>query len=133
MSFTWAEPYPELHKNCVLFERYELLNPLKWNYHPLQSYLQNGPQCGLVALAMLMGNPFEEMVNKIFDYAKKMEFTINGEIFSANFMSSLAEEFLMNRNIELFSGSLNEAKIKEFLLSGGYMLVPYPFIYLYLL
>ncbi|KAL1491056.1 hypothetical protein ABEB36_011709 [Hypothenemus hampei] len=98
MSFEWAKPYPELFRVCTLFQRDDLQSPLKWTYFPLKSYLQDGPQCG---------------------------FTNNGEIFSVDYMVQLAKTVLKAKTIELYSRALNCQKIKDFILSGGYLLVPY--------
>lgn len=125
MSFAWAEPYPELHKMCILFGRTELLTPQKSIYQPLKIYIQNGPQCGLVALAMIIGKTTKETIDNIFQYAKEKGYTFNGEIFSANDMFTLTKKFLIKKNCQLYSGSLNSHKIKDFLLSGGLLLVPY--------
>lgn len=125
MAFEWAEPYPEVHKMCVLFDRTELFAPEKIVYQSLQTYLQNGPQCGLVALAMLMGSPTKETVNEIYEYAKKKGYTYNGEIFSASDMLSLTNKFLKNNNSKLYTGFLDCNEIRDFLLSGGLLLVPY--------
>lgn len=125
MDFTWALPYPEIHKICILFERSELSNPKKWFYSPLQSHQQEGPQCGLVALAMLIKNSNNDSINIIYQYAKKEGFTLNGEIFSVNYMKQLAVNFLKDREIEVYSGPLNSRKIEQFLFEGGALLVPY--------
>lgn len=125
MNFAWAEPYPDVYKMCVLFERTELFSPEKITYQPLESYLQNGPQCGLVALAMILGNPGKETIGKIYDHAKQKDYTYNGEIFSTNDMFELAKTFLTNQQVELYSGSLDSVQIRDFLLSGGKLLVPY--------
>lgn len=126
MSFDWAKPYPELYKQCVLFDRTELQNPVKWKYRPLGSYLQKGPQCGLVALAMLIGQPCKATVNLLLDHALVSRYTFMGEIFSCNYMQSMANEFLKNAKVEIYTGNINTKKIQDFLLSGGCLLVPYP-------
>lgn len=126
MTFDWAQPYPEIHKICVLFDRTELQNPVKWKYRPLGSYLQNGPQCGLVALAMLVGQPCKDTVNLLFEHALILGYTFNGEIFSCNYMQSLANKFLKTAKTEIYTGNINTKKIQDFLFSGGCLLVPYP-------
>ncbi|XP_066245119.1 actin maturation protease isoform X2 [Euwallacea similis] len=125
MNFTWADPYPDLHKVCTLFSRTDLVNPLKWYYTPLLGYLQNGPQCGLVALAILMEQPSKELVDTVFKYAQNMGFSHNGEIFSTNFMYSLAKEFIRDKGIEIYNGNLESQEIVDVLLNRGKLLVPY--------
>ncbi|XP_066138162.1 actin maturation protease isoform X1 [Euwallacea fornicatus] len=125
MDFTWALPYPDLHKICTLFSRTDLVNPLKWQYTPLLGYLQNGPQCGLVALAILMDQPSKELVDTIFKYAQNMGFSHNGEIFSTNFMYSLAKEFIRDKDIKIYNGNLESQEIVDVLLNKGKLLIPY--------
>lgn len=128
MSFDWdwAKQYPEILRVCVSFDRTELKNPVKWKYRPLVRYLQKGPQCGLVALAMLMGIPSEKKVDLLFQRALTLGYTFNGEIFSCDFMQALAKDFIKLSKTEIYMGNINSTKIKDFLFSGGYMLVPYP-------
>ncbi|CAH0551287.1 unnamed protein product [Brassicogethes aeneus] len=126
MDFSWAKRYPDVYKICTLFQLCELSAPLKYNYTPLTGYLQNGPQCGLVALAMIQGNPTNESVLKIFNIAKNNDFTHNGEILSAEYMKILAEDVLGGDYlVKLNTEGLNNQKIKDFLLGGGFVLIPY--------
>ncbi|KAG5882738.1 hypothetical protein JTB14_004034 [Gonioctena quinquepunctata] len=126
MDFSWATPFPEVHKVCKLFQMAEISQPLKYTYRPLQEYLQDGPQCGLVALAMIIGNPTKESIRVLFESARNLNFTKNGEIFSVHEMASLAKIHCSgNMQIEVYSGSLNSDQIKDFILDGGQMLVPY--------
>lgn len=128
MDFAWALPYPEIYKICTLFQLNEVSNPLKYAYKSLKSIIQNGPQCGLVALAMCMENVCEETVNSIVEFAKKNHYTHNGEMFSVNEMANLTKEFLKNSYVDIFDQELNCEYIKKFLLDGGFLLVPYPFV-----
>ncbi|XP_050310134.1 UPF0692 protein CG33108 [Anthonomus grandis grandis] len=125
MSFTWAEPYPELHKICTLFDLQELQKPIRFSYRPLRPYLQNGPQCGLVALAMVMGEPTEQLVHTLLETALQSQFTYNGELFSVDYMYNLAKTHLKYNSVAIHTGQLDDYFIKEFLLKGGFMLVPY--------
>ncbi|KAH1003193.1 hypothetical protein HUJ05_011133 [Dendroctonus ponderosae] len=121
-DFEWAQPHPELHKVCTLFGRLELRAPLAWRYRPLPSLLQQGPQCGLVALAMLSGAP----VDAIQAHAHAQGYTSQGELFSCDHMLELAQRFLRPpATCRLYSGRLDDAPIKRFLLQGGCLLVPY--------
>lgn len=127
MDFTWAEQFPELLKILTLFELTHLSNPIKYRYKYIPSILQDGPQCGLVALAMCTSENQNETVKLIFEQAKKQNFTFNGEIFSVQYMASLAKAFLKDCKIDVFEGELNTNIIEDFLLDGGLILVPYPF------
>ncbi|XP_018563050.1 UPF0692 protein CG33108 [Anoplophora glabripennis] len=126
MEYSWAKNYPEIHKMCTLFQMTELSNPIKYNYNALNGYLQDGPQCGLVALMMCTGSPNNDTVKHLYDYAKRKGYTNNGEIFSVDDMADVAKYYLPKKaNVEIFEGDLFTTKIKEFLLDGGMALVPY--------
>lgn len=123
----WFSKYPELDKLYKLFGYEELLNPLRYHYTPIPSCVQEGPQCGLVALAMLMQNSSKNAINELFECAKNANFTYNGEMFSVENMCELAKTKLKDIKIEVYRGNLSCKYIKEFLLNGGFMLVPYPY------
>lgn len=123
----WFEDYPELMQMYTLYGYYKLLLPLRCKYTSIPYYKQDGPQCGLAALAMIMRKPTKENVNDLFETAKQANFTIQGEMFSVQDMCELARMKLEGYRVESFRGYLNCDFIKEFLLSGGHMLVPYPF------
>lgn len=125
MDFTWAQKFPELHKICSLFSLSQLSNPVDVCYTPLQPYLQNGPQCGLVALAIFRGNPNKENVKQLFETAQNKGYTNHGEIFSASNMAKLAESQLDSTDVEIYKGCLNCDEIKKLLLDGASILVPY--------
>lgn len=130
MDYSWAENYPEIHKICTLFQMTELCNPIKYNYKSLNGYIQDGPQCGLVALTMCRGSPNKDTVNLLYDYAKTKGYTFNGEIFSVDDMADLAKYYLpCNTVVNIFEGNLFSIRIKDFLLDEGMILVPYPYIY----
>lgn len=127
-NYEWANQYPDVQKVCKLFDLNFLSNPLRHSYNALNSILQDGPQCGLVALAMLTEHATKNNVDKLMKRAEALNFTYNGEIFSAADMCTLAKEYLNDKKVELYTGNLSSDEIKEFLLSGGYALVPYPSI-----
>lgn len=128
MEFSWALPYPEIYKICTLFQLTEISNPTKYTYKSLKCIIQDGPQCGLVALAMCLENVSEETVTLIVESAKIKHYTYNGEMFSVHEMANLAKIFLKNCYINIFNDDLNCEYIKKFLLNGGLLLVPYPFL-----
>ncbi|XP_072382145.1 actin maturation protease [Diabrotica undecimpunctata] len=124
MDFDWAKPYPELYKMCKTFQMFDLLNPIKVKYKQLKVFLQSGPECGLVALAMCIGNPTRDIIENLYNTAKLKNYTHNGEMFSINDMTALASEYL-HGEIKIFNGFLDCDVIRNFLLEGGVMLVPY--------
>lgn len=122
-DFEWAQPHPELHRVCTLFGRVELRAPVAWSYRPLPSLLQQGPQCGLVALAMLSGAPVEAIQARALD----LGYTSAGELFSCAHMLELAQQFMRPpATCHLYSGRLDDERIKRFLMLGVCLLVPYP-------
>lgn len=126
--FEWACKFEELHKICTLFNLTEIENPQKFCYKPLKEYIQEGPQCGLVALAIACENPNKEFIENIFEFAKKHQYTYNGEIFSSKYMENLATVYLSDKYKSfVFNGKFNSFETKEHLLHGGLILVPYPF------
>lgn len=109
----------------------ELSNPIKYYYKSLDGYLQDGPQCGLVALMMCTHSPNKDTVELLCKYAKTKGYTFNGEIFSVDDMADLAKYYLPNNTtVEIFDGDLFSTRIENFLLNGGLALVPYPYIYI---
>lgn len=127
MDYRWADKFPELHKILVLFQLTEVSDPLNYSYTPIKSILQEGPQCGLVALAMCTKKNQLDNLKSILESAKHQNFTYYGEIFSAQYMTALAKQFLSSCTIEVYEGNLNSKNIEDFLLDGGFILVPYPF------
>ncbi|KAJ8960230.1 hypothetical protein NQ318_003955 [Aromia moschata] len=126
MDFDWAKQFPEVYKICTLFQLIEVSNPVKYSYKSLSGFLQDGPQCGLVALAICIGPPGAELIKNLYESAKLQNFTYNGEMFSADFLANLAKQHLpCNTNVEVYNGDLDDERIKEFLLDGGIILVPY--------
>ncbi|ESO86175.1 hypothetical protein LOTGIDRAFT_235539 [Lottia gigantea] len=88
--------------------------------------IQKGPQCGMVALAMaaqLMNKP-EVSAEKIFITAKMKNFTKQGEIFSAEYISRLAHQVL-NCHSEVVEMVNGKKGILQQLLRGSVLLVPY--------
>ncbi|XP_056639541.1 actin maturation protease [Diorhabda sublineata] len=125
-DFSWAKLYPEVYKVCTLFQMTEIANPIEFHYKKLDQFLQDGPQCGLVALAMCVGNPTKDSIQNLFETAKKYNFSNNGEMFSVDNMATLAKEVLpIGTEIKVYNGYLDNDFIKKSLLGGSIMLVPY--------
>ncbi|XP_029427760.1 UPF0692 protein C19orf54 homolog isoform X2 [Rhinatrema bivittatum] len=102
---------------------------LLFNKH-VPSLIQEGPQCGLVAL--WMASPLLELkdsvsLEEIVRVALERGYTAQGEMFSAANMASLAEEVLCCR-AELLLGGMdgrNQWKLLHHLTSGHPALIPY--------
>ncbi|XP_005868893.1 PREDICTED: UPF0692 protein C19orf54 homolog [Myotis brandtii] len=96
----------------------------------LPSLIQEGPQCGLVALWMAgtvlvppRGIPLERLVQM----AVERGYTAQGEMFSVANMGRLAEEAL-GCQVELLRGGLggpNRGRVLQHLVSGHPLLIPY--------
>ncbi|KAM9112944.1 actin maturation protease isoform 1-T2 [Pangshura tecta] len=94
------------------------------------SLIQEGPQCGLVALWMagsLLSLSQDVSLERIMQVALERGYTAQGEMFSAADMARLAEE-LFQCQAELLSGGLegeNRGKILRHLTTGCPLLLPY--------
>jgi hypothetical protein len=93
--------------------------------------LQTGPTCGLNALSMVFcGNPRADYLLK---RAVKHKYSINGEMFSAQWLLDLLHENIQKSSVRLpskvrayiYSGILDSQFIKEKLRHRCMLLVPY--------
>jgi len=74
---------------------------------------------------LLNGQPTAE---DLLSDATKQKYTINGEMFSAQYLYDLSQKYLKSlANCEFYEGLLNCANVKEALSAGCCLLVPYPF------
>ncbi|XP_067102264.1 actin maturation protease [Osmerus mordax] len=96
----------------------------------IPSLIQDGPQCGLVALWMaanLRNPPLHVSMETVVQTAVDRGYTAQGEMFSARDMALLAEEVCVCR-VELLSGGMggdNSRTILTHLCEGQPVLVPY--------
>ncbi|KAG7215581.1 hypothetical protein INR49_022107 [Caranx melampygus] len=96
----------------------------------MPSLIQDGPQCGLVALWMAahLRQPHLSIdMETVVQTALSRGYTAQGEMFSANYMALLAEE-VCSCKAELLSGGLsgkNAATIIRHLWGGQPVLIPY--------
>ncbi|XP_074133659.1 actin maturation protease isoform X3 [Sminthopsis crassicaudata] len=105
---------------------------LKWILFcaDVPSLIQEGPQCGLVALWMagsLLALPQDVSLERIVAVARERGYTAHGEMFSAASMARLAEE-VFGCQVELLAGGLgepNQSRVLRHLISGRPLLVPY--------
>ncbi|XP_045148742.1 UPF0692 protein C19orf54 homolog isoform X1 [Echinops telfairi] len=115
----------KLHKDC--FRR-----DLRWILFcaDLPSCIQEGPQCGLVALWMagtLLAPPSGVPLERLMQVALERGYTAQGEMFSVADMGRLAQEVL-GCHTELLCGGLggpNRDRILQHLISGQPLLIPY--------
>ncbi|XP_074786858.1 actin maturation protease [Athene noctua] len=106
--------------------------PLQWLlfHHPAPPLIQDGPQCGLVALWMAASSLAPTHGVGLADLvaaARARGFTARGEMFSAADMAALARELFPCR-VELLSGGFegpNRPQILRHLIEGFPLLVPY--------
>ncbi|KAM3911831.1 actin maturation protease isoform 2-T2 [Leptodactylus fuscus] len=119
-------------KRMIRKQRERFGGHLKWvlyNQH-IPSLIQEGPQCGLVALWMaggMLGIKHEVTLDSIVQVATSRGFTIHGEMFSADNMSCLAEE-VFGCCCELLTGGMegaNQERILSHLTAGLPVLIPY--------
>lgn len=123
MFGSWVDSNEELMQACQRFQICDEL-PEQIAYTPFESILQEGPQCGLIALAMYLKLAKQE-VHELFKIAQSLNFTFNGEMFSAEDMCTLTKKYT-DKKVEVYSGNLSSNQIIEFLLNQGILLVPYP-------
>ncbi|CAM4700256.1 unnamed protein product [Caretta caretta] len=105
---------------------------LKWLLYnrAVPSLIQEGPQCGLVALWMagsLLSLSQDVSLERIMQVALERGYTAQGEMFSAADMAQLAEEVFQCQT-ELLSGGLegeNRGRILRHLTAGCPLLLPY--------
>lgn len=96
----------------------------------LPSLIQEGPQCGLVALWMagtLLAPPSGIPLEKLVQVAMERGYTAQGEMFSVADMGKLAQEAL-GCQVEHLCGGLggpNRARVLQHLVSGHPLLIPY--------
>ncbi|CAK6437073.1 unnamed protein product [Pipistrellus nathusii] len=96
----------------------------------LPSLIQEGPQCGLVALWMagtLLVPPSGIPLERLVHMAMERGYTAQGEMFSVANMGRLAEEAL-GCQVELLRGGLggpNKGRVLQHLVSGHPLLIPY--------
>ena len=111
------------------FEKNSNEQLLTIRYEHVDSCLQNGPQCGLVALAMLcIGSPKVSIVSELLSEAYRMKFTLSGEIFSADHLKILAMKFLPHYStISMFCGYFDCDYVYKHLMDAGLALIAYKF------
>ena len=102
----------------------------RWLVHntPTAAQLQSGPTCGLVALVTVArARGLELRVDQVLDTGRRLGLTSRGEMFSADWMASLAREVMPEARVRLEAASMLEDTpgLLRLLLGAGLVLVPY--------
>ncbi|XP_004620840.2 actin maturation protease [Sorex araneus] len=119
-------------KRLLKLQKDRFRSDLRWLLFcaDLPSLIQEGPQCGQVALWMagaLLVPPSGVPLERLVQVARDRGFTAHGEMFSVADMGRLAQEVLGCR-AELLCGGLgppNRDRILRHLLAGHPLLIPY--------
>ncbi|XP_039491665.1 UPF0692 protein CG33108 isoform X1 [Drosophila santomea] len=121
---SWAAEYPEVQKGCFLSRVCEDSPPKHCQYYSVNSIMQVGPTCGLVALSMLLGG--SPTAADLLKDAIEQEYTLNGELFSAQYLFELTRKHMPGpAACQLHAGPLDCKKVRALLSAGGCLLVPY--------
>ncbi|VDK88645.1 unnamed protein product [Litomosoides sigmodontis] len=92
----------------------------------VEPILQNGPQCGLVALQMAVkahGLPYRNM-DEIFQYAKRKGYTNHGEIFSADWLADIAASLWPMLDVAV-ENVPSTTQMEQLVQENALLLVPY--------
>lgn len=121
-------------KRLLKLHKDRFRNDLQWILFcaDLPSLIQEGPQCGLVALWMagtLLSTPDTDSVSleRLVQVAMERGYTAQGEMFSVADMAKLAQETL-DCQTELLCGGLggpNRDRALQHLITGHPLLIPY--------
>ena len=90
--------------------------------------LQHGPTCGMVALVVAARTRGLDLtVDQVLEAGRRLGVTSRGEMFSAEWMASLAREVMPGMEVRLEDASMMEdtPRLLGQLLDGGLVLVPY--------
>lgn len=132
----WAENFPLIQRTFFLAKVCLYNPPISCKYLDINPILQTGPTCGLLAISMLFNGKPE--LKELLEDARKRKFTCLGEMFSAENMLELLDQNIKKSNVirdetkyiqVLYKRSLNSLVVKEALINGAALLVPYPFYY----
>lgn len=135
----WAAAHPDVHKACFLARVCAHQPPAACRLLDIPPILQEGPTCGLTAVAMLtLGRAEPEHLLAV---ARQRGFTRNGEMFSAAALAALVRDQLDDdaaARVWLHEGDLvasspagaaeGSDRIQQVLRQGGCLLVPYPYV-----
>ncbi|EJD73827.1 hypothetical protein LOAG_18775 [Loa loa] len=92
----------------------------------VEPILQNGPQCGLVAVQMVAqayGLPIRS-VDEIFRYAKQKGYTNHGEVFSANWLADIVVSLWPVLDVAV-ENVPSTARMEQLIQKNALLLIPY--------
>ncbi|VDM11256.1 unnamed protein product [Wuchereria bancrofti] len=92
----------------------------------VEPILQNGPQCGLVAVQMVAqayGLPIRN-VDEIFQYAKQKGYTNHGEMFSADWLADVAVSLWPMLDVAV-ENVPSTAQMEQLVQENAVLLIPY--------
>lgn len=122
-----ANASEEFREACQKWQIYLHEEPL-WNHTYIESLLQEGPTCGLVAASILLNKAISP--EDILKVAKASGYSNKGEMFSAKNMHNLLNEITDSLNckkyeFEYCKDLLTADRVIDSLVKGSMMLVPY--------
>lgn len=127
----WAIQYPDLQKACILAHVCTAGRPKHYRIKlGIRSIIQEGPTCGLAALAMVTAADAPTVAD-ILQLAKERAYTNHGEMFSANNLLHLADTVFKTIGkdyvtLELYRGEMDSDEVKTALMNGACIMVAYP-------
>lgn len=65
-------------------------------------------------------------IEDIFNIAKSLGYTLNGEMFSTDNLTSLAQNYLGSNSAQTFDGYISDLTCIQHLTQNGVILAPYP-------
>lgn len=132
----WATKYPEMQKACTLAQICTHSRPRHVRVKQgIRSVIQEGPTCGLTALAMVAADGAPTVAD-ILQVARTKGYTNHGEMFSARNLLQLTEHVfkLVGKDyvsLEQHTGPVNCDAVREALVDGACLMVAYPFFLFY--
>lgn len=128
----WAAAYPDVQKACCLAHICTTVHPKEYCIKSgIQSIIQEGPTCGMAALAMVADMSASNVID-ILHVAKEQSYTNHGEMFSAHNMLQLGEMIFQTIgkdyvNFNLHRGAFDCDEIRCALRNGACIMIAYPF------
>lgn len=115
--------YNRLKKNVLRRDGNKVLVSVNQEVAPV---LQDGPCCGLVAVVMAAKMYGVELtLDDLFTAARDKGFTKQGEMFSAQNMRTLVEDFISCITVTSLDMTIDDGTLVQYLVKGGTCLIPY--------
>lgn len=115
----WAVAHPDVQRAFYFANVCTVTAPVYCKYYDIEPITQVGPTCGLTALSMIFnGKP---SADELLVYAKSRNYTNNGEMFSAENLLNIFNDFVtkVDGNKEnavrtfIYDGNMNDAIMKD--------------------